>query len=1012
MLLGNGDGAFVAADASATAPDNTPVVADFNGDGIDDVLVIDSAGDILYRRGLARGSTAFVPPIAINPGFPSRGIAYLPETDQGPMIASVNARDDAISFYAWRDGGFVRLDGSLATGRLPAQVVAADLNGDGRDDLIVRNAGGGTLSVFMGTAFDRGAFVGPYHLELLPPSFSPPTILATGLGASDVEAVATTGSRRLDLVVTNEVTGLVSIYRNQGHGTFAVPAVYRGGAGISSVNDSAGPTTVLSLEDTTGVAAGPLTPGGPTDLVTINPGSNTLDVLDGLGQGRFANPVSSPTREPARAIQMADFGNDGIMDLAILTADGVEIELGNGHGGFSPPVTYAAGAEPDGLTIADLNHDGKLDLLVSDPLGDLLVLMGRGNGTFQPYRNTDQTVTLAVADLTGNGRKDVIYADQQLDRVVVHYGAGNSAVLGDQSTGLLDPGAVTLADLNGDGIPDLIVANSGSNNVLIYPGLDDGQFGPAVNGGNGFFVGTDPVGITVADLTGARFPDGEPRLDLIVANEGSNDVSILLDRGGFQFAPGERLSPGGSGPVSTIVGSFSGSTYPDLLVTDAGSNDVRLLQGVGDGFFNDTDPIIYTVGANPVTSLVSNFDGREDLVTVNAGSNDLTVISGFDGARPVNTTIPSGGTDPLTAIAFPSLDGFEGLVVGNAGDGVLSLFEGGPTGLVLTSRETVYDLPSPSDLSFLAVAGGQVMFYAATEGRESAILVALSLVANAVLPTAPAPFKDIVQLVSLQESSLSLAGTLLTLSIEPTAGAFGSSPIESPELSGGAIAPDAGISVGQALTPRAGDDFEGGTGSEEVNPEDAVIGSPPTSSSTRERFILGLDEALEQFARENRDRFSSSSATPSGADRPGVGPAAQPPSPQRTSGSQQAPRSVEGGQESGKPRAPGNPDGSEPSARYDSHWLPTTPIPTDRILSTDRGRALPSMSRLSMRVGRGLSLPDSRGPTRFRGGPRPRQVESPSCSQQSGVMLDRPASSPGAAPDRPLLAPASAGAKT
>ena len=132
------------------------------------------------------------------------------------------------------------------------------------------------------------------------------------------------------------------------------------------------------------------------------------------------------------------------------------------------------------------------------------MLLGNGNGTFAPYHDANQAVELAVADLTGNGSKDIIYADQGLDRVVVDYGAGNSSVLANQSTGLLDPGAVALADLNGDGIPDLIVANSGSNNVLIYPGLGNGQFGPAVNDGNGYFVGTNPVGITVADLTGQR----------------------------------------------------------------------------------------------------------------------------------------------------------------------------------------------------------------------------------------------------------------------------------------------------------------------------------------------------------------------------------------------------------------------------------------------------------------------------------------------------------------------------
>ena len=105
------------------------------------------------------------------------------------------------------------------------------------------------------------------------------------------------------------------------------------------------------------------------------------------------------------------------------------------------------------------------------------------------------------------------------------------------------PGPSRLADLNGNGIPDLIVANSGGNNVLVYPGLGNGQFGPALNGGQGFFTGTNPVGVTVANLNG----DGRP--DLVVANKGSNDVSILLNQsatgGGFTFVQGPRLNPDG-----------------------------------------------------------------------------------------------------------------------------------------------------------------------------------------------------------------------------------------------------------------------------------------------------------------------------------------------------------------------------------------------------------------------------------------------------------------------------------
>ena len=582
----------------------------------------------------------------------------------------------------------------------------------------MRNAGSGTLSIF----FNDGT--GSFWTSFNP--FRGPLTFSVGLGASDVQAIDTTGDGRLDLVVTDKLTGQVSILRNLGGGHFAAPTPYRAGTGLSAIDDSDGSPVVTSLEATAGVAAGPLTPGGPIGLVTINPGSDTLDVLVGLGDGRFGNPVAFPTQGPALAVRMAEFTSNEIEDLAVLTAGVVSIYLGNGQGGFLPPVTYAVPASADGLTVADVTGNGRLDLLVGDAYGDVLLLLGNGDGTFAPYRNADQAVELAVTDLTGNGSKDIIYADQGLDRVVVDYGAGSSAVLADQSSGLLDPGAVALADLNGDGIPDLIVANSGSNNVLIYPGLGNGQFGPAINGGNGYFVGTNPVGITVADLTGS-LPD------LVVADEGSNQVSILLNQSQKGAPSRSRLdrgsTPAAPGRCRRSLGNFNGGAFPDLLVTNSQSNDVTLLPGVGEGFFNDQDPRVYSVGTDPVTSFVGNFNGQPDLVTVNAGSNDLTVISGFEGSNAVVSTIPSGGVDPTTAFAFSARDGFEDLVVGNSGDGALALFEGGAEGLSLISVEVEPNLPDPTALAFSALTGGEVEFYAATAGRESAELVGAEPVA-------------------------------------------------------------------------------------------------------------------------------------------------------------------------------------------------------------------------------------------------------------------------------------------
>ena len=152
----------------------------------------------------------------------------------------------------------------------------------------------------------------------------------------------------------------------------------------------------------------------------------------------------------------------------------------------------------------------------------------------------------------------------------------------------------------------------------------------ALNGGKGFFTGTDPVGVTVANLSG--------RPDLVVADRGSNDLTILLNEatagGGFTFVPGPRLNlktatQQGIGPVATAIVPSPNGGPASLAVSLSGSNQVWVIPGVGGGFFNDQNPKIFNVGSNPGMILVGNFDGLPDLVSVNAGSNDLTIISNF-----------------------------------------------------------------------------------------------------------------------------------------------------------------------------------------------------------------------------------------------------------------------------------------------------------------------------------------------------------------------------------------------
>ena len=167
VLLSNGNGTFSDPAATDLARNDTPLVVDITGDGTPDVIEVDSAGDILFRQGLAGEPGSFLPPVIVNPPLPdgsnpylSRDIAWVPDSPVGPLLASVDSQDDAVSLYAWRNGSFVRI-GSLATGALPAQIIAADLDDDGVTDLVVRNAGDDTLSVYYGTSPNPAGPVNP-----------------------------------------------------------------------------------------------------------------------------------------------------------------------------------------------------------------------------------------------------------------------------------------------------------------------------------------------------------------------------------------------------------------------------------------------------------------------------------------------------------------------------------------------------------------------------------------------------------------------------------------------------------------------------------------------------------------------------------------------------------------------------------------------------------------------------------------------------------------------------------
>jgi hypothetical protein len=304
---------------------------------------------------------------------------------------------------------------------------------------------------------------------------------------------------------------------------------------------------------------------------------------------------------------------------------------------------------------------------------------------------------------------------------------------------------------------------------------------------------------------------------------------------------------------------------PDLLVANSGSNNVWLEPGLGNGFFDDQTPIIYPVGTGPTALFVGNFKGGsgQDLVTVNSGSDNVTLISGLSSGSPVIESTSSGGVDPIAAFEVDVTgSGQDSLVVANNGDGNIALLSGGENGLVLSSVLSSSGIPNPCGLALAGFVGGNLEFYATNDGEEAASLLGFQLEEGGAVSALSSTglLGGSAQLLSLNETSLALVGTLLTLTI--------SLQTENEQTSEGSTAQAAAAvpgSAGQSLlgnTPS----LDGPEALGETSGQSVAKGENPQSWA---RFVIGVDQAIEKLRSEADQRFLEEQQPPR-AKQPGT----------------------------------------------------------------------------------------------------------------------------------------------
>ncbi len=347
------------------------------------------------------------------------------------------------------------------------------------------------------------------------------------------------------------------------------------------------------------VAEGDFNGDGVPDLVVSNYLTGNVSVLLGNGDGSFQDARSFDAGLNPYSMAVGDFNGDGVPDLAVVNyrTDHVSVLLGNGDGSFQAAQSFGAAGIPGSVAVGDFNGDGRLDLVTTNFVTrDVSVFLGNGDGSFQ---------------------------------VRGYFGAGSG------------PSSVAVGDFNGDGVPDLAVANAGSSpyfrdgSISILLGTGDGGF----TGGQTMAAGDGPLAIAIADFNG----DGTS--DLVIANNGyfvddgmggyifvaGTTSRLFLGNGSGTFRSGVVVGVGAA-PFPVAVGDFNGDGALDLAVANQTDNNVSVVLGNGDGSFQEARS--FGVGLNPFSVAVGDFngDGLPDLAVANNGSNNVSVL--INNTRP------------------------------------------------------------------------------------------------------------------------------------------------------------------------------------------------------------------------------------------------------------------------------------------------------------------------------------------------------------------------------------------
>ncbi len=364
----------------------------------------------------------------------------------------------------------------------------------------------------------------------------------------------------------------------------------------------------------------------------------------------------------ANAVALGDFNGDGRLDVVSALAThgrgaphpgflSFRFQNASGNPRFQDPMRQDVGTDPAALAVGDLNGDGRPDLVVAntqslpDPIqanAITVLLSGSAPGSFLPTQQLSvgnrDPLDVAIGDLNGDGRPDIAVAARGANSVLIFFqtAAGSFATPVAVPVGG-EPTALAVADLNGDGRADLAVTTLANTVSVLLQTATPGTFAAAV----------DYPGLEPPNALRASGLDWVCRPDLAVANWASTTAGLSVLRQN-PMTPGVFLAAanydtGDWYPSALALGDLNGDGRPDLVVTNAGapgftgSVAVFLQDPSAAGTFQS--PTLYLGYSGPTSVAIGDLDGD--------GKPDLVLADGSPSVRFQDPAHPGSFLPPV-----------------------------------------------------------------------------------------------------------------------------------------------------------------------------------------------------------------------------------------------------------------------------------------------------------------------------------------------------------------------------